>query len=187
MWSATLGTQHLLSLISVRFWYSTLHSYRCHLALKLVTSSMAITGLRVKMQLSELLCPLRLGARRSLHWWWCWKWSRWMSWCSCPKCSSPTRPGQQARQVGWALCCAPLLRFGRRRQEAAHTHVVAKSSATSSDDFWYHDSLGLAPAGVLWLSGLFDLWREYAPIFKLIFCIAHVVCVGRSHLSMAEI
>ena len=61
----------------------------------------------------------------------------------------PTRPGQQTRQVGWALCCAPLLRFGRRRQEAAHTHVVAKFSATSSDGFWYHDSLGLAPAGVL--------------------------------------
>ena len=61
----------------------------------------------------------------------------------------PLVTGQQTRQVGWALCCAPLLRFGRRRQEAAHTHVVAKFSATSSDGFWYHDYKGLAPAGVL--------------------------------------
>ena len=45
------------------------------------------------------------------------------------------------------VLCAPIT-VGRRRQEA-HTHVVAKFSATSSDGFWYHDSLGLALAGVL--------------------------------------
>ena len=52
--------------------------------LQIVNSFYGNNRIKGKMQLSELLSPLRLGNRRSLHWWWCWKWSRWMSWCSCP-------------------------------------------------------------------------------------------------------